>query len=111
GDHLVHAVSFKDAVPCKCVQVHSSHLPGSLSSYGGPLIGAQVERRQHLERNIRHILSGSSLEPLEIAHDLRQRLGVVPLSDQITQQGFSSLQTWPRVDHLDEVSYRWALAH
>src|ERR1051325_10935901 len=73
----------------KSVQVHTSHLPWRATRNCSPLLSCQLQRCQHLKRNIRNftaLVYGTALERFEIANEIRQSVGVVIAADKITEQ-------------------------
>src|SRR6185295_5510915 len=95
----------------KRVQVHPCHLPWRTPRDRCPFKSAQLQRSQHLERNIRNVSRLLLLEGLERADDIRQRLSLVIATDEITEQCFSRTVLRLGVDHLHNICERRILAH
>src|SRR4029078_6222450 len=93
------------------IQVHASHLPRRASCNRSPLCCTELQRRQHLERHIRHFTRLALLERFEVARNFRQNIERVIAADEVTEQCFARYVLWLWVYHLHNIGQRWILAH
>ena len=72
GNELRRLGILKDAVSSKRVEVHPRHLPRRIPSDPRPILLRQRQRRQHLERNVRHVERLAALDLRELSDNFRQ---------------------------------------
>ncbi len=93
------------------VEVHPSLRPAHRLRDLRPVLGAELESGQHLERNIGH-LAFALLERLESAHIGRKDVDRDVLADEVAVEGLADLVDLAllvlrrRTHHLDDVLHR-----
>ena len=103
-------------MPRKGVQVLAHHLPRAVACNLRPLLGIQVQRGQHLERHLGHLLRHQALghiafEAFKRQGDGRQLGLVVRLADQPGKPGGAPFLLRLGVHHLHHIGQRRLVAN
>src|SRR5262245_55473450 len=84
GDQLREFRLFENAVAREGVKVHTRHLPRGRASDVRPVLRAERQTGQHLERNFRNLWRLAGLEPLVLERDRGQRRDVEFAAYEVT---------------------------
>src|SRR5262245_50829450 len=114
GDQFRHTLLLENTMTSESVQVHPRGLPRRQPGNFDPLSSSEFQCCQHLERDIGSLAPLAFLrcfKSLELVDDSRQKPFIVIAPDEVTIERGASCGLRPRMDHLDDIRQRRALAY